>query len=251
MLLFTDIEADGLLYDATTIWCIVAYDEAQNKYLIYHVDIAQEIVYPNNSIIYTNIYTYLSTIDKYKLVFHNGLAYDLLLLEKLYKYKYKIKQDTIEDTFVLSSLYYPDRDGHSLEDWGERLGYPKGNHSDWSKFSQEILDYCIRDVDVLRKVHYALEEEVGKDWDWSLAIDIEYNIADNIARQELYGVLFDQDKAEILLRKVEEEIEEIEGKALAQIPQRAVQQGAAILKVFKKNGEYTEQVNKWIEGETL
>lgn len=40
---------------------------------------------------------------------------------------------------------------HSLEAWGLRIGFPKGNFSkntDWSQWSQEMEDYCAQDVRV-------------------------------------------------------------------------------------------------------
>jgi DNA polymerase-1 len=246
-ILFLDIEADGLLTEATKIWCIVSYSQEEGIYLIYHapLDNGEEVCYPKNYKIYNTIEEYLSAVSSYLLCIHNGIGFDLPLLKKLYGYEYKIGEGTIMDTLVLSSLFYPDRDGHSLEAWGDRLKLSKGNHSDWSRFSKEMLTYCIRDVDVLRRVYLSLMEE-SKDWDWTEAINIEYNIAHIMMGQEQHGVLFNQEKANILLDRVEAEIEEIEAKAYLQIPKTPTKVGEEISRPFKKDGSYTVAVQKWI-----
>lgn len=65
------------------------------------------------------------------------------------------------DTLLISRFLNADRvGGHSLEAWGERLGFQKGDHSDWSKFSEEMLTYCIRDVDLTERVLEYLEREM-------------------------------------------------------------------------------------------
>jgi DNA polymerase I-like protein with 3'-5' exonuclease and polymerase domains len=242
--LYLDIEADGLLEASTQVWCIVAFDG--EKYLIWHIDTEEELCYPKTYIVYKDIQEYLSLLSSYTLVIHNGISYDLPLLDKLYGYKYTVSRDVVVDTLLLSSLLYPDREGgHSLESWGERLKFKKGEHTDWSCFSNTMLQYCIRDVDVLRRVHLALQEEM-QDWDWSQAIDIEYRIADIMTRQESYGVLFDSGKAESLLSRIEEELSEIESKALLDIPLTAKAVGKEVMKPFKKNGEYSQAVIDWI-----
>lgn len=243
--LYLDCEADDLLYGATKIWTIVAYDEVTDSYHIY-VDKDAHLCYPKNSNIYTTIEEYLNLIHSYTIITHNGCGYDVPLLYKLYGYKRDL--DTVEDTYVLSCLYNPDRpSGHSLADWGEHLRYSKGTHSDWTCLSQEMLDYCIQDVLLTRRIWKVLEEE-GKDWDWSLSYRIEKHIASIMAEQERYGVLFDVPKAEVLLSKVESEILQIEDKALSLIPKKASPIGNEVSKVFKKNGDYTEQVKEWLNG---
>ena len=108
-----------------------------------------------------------------------------------------------------------------------------------------MLDYCIRDVNILHRVYLYLEEE-KEDWDWSLALKIEYGIATLMASQEQHGVLFDVPKAETLVLKLEEEIQNIEKRALQEIPLRAIMTGNEIQKPFKKDGTYTKQVEEWI-----
>jgi DNA polymerase III alpha subunit (gram-positive type) len=240
-LLFFDIEADNLLLDATNIWCIVGY--YNNRYHIYF-EPDESIRTPPNSIVYNNLDTYVEFMREKKLVGHNIISYDLPLVKKLTDFEYEINQDKIVDTHILSRLYYPDREGHSLAWWGDKLRFKKGDHCDWTCFSQEMLDYCIRDVDVTRRVYYTLLGE-GKDWDWTEAIKLEYYIWDIQVQQELRGVCFDSVRAEEILAEINKEISAIEAEVIPKIPMRPSNDGE-LKKIFLKSGEYTEPVKEWM-----
>lgn len=242
---FCDCEADNLLYSATTIWCIVSKVDGQ-----YHIYLKHQLEGISNK------HTYYYTIEEYieqvlskvgHLVFHNGISYDLPLLAKLHNFKYNITPEAVTDTHILSRLYSPDREGHSLEWWGEKLRFKKGSHSDWTCLSLDMLNYCIQDVAVLERVYNVLQEE-GKDWNWYEAIKLEYEIWDVQQKQETHGVLFDAAKAERLLDVIATEISEIEATVIEEIPMSYKPLGT-IEKIFKKNGEYYENVLKWIKME--
>ena len=99
------------------------------------------------------------------LIGHNILGFDVPALTKLYGYKstqyvFDGKKVQYFDTYYASMYLYPDRESHSLESWGLELGFPKGEHNDWSQWSQEMEDYCIRDVDVTEKLFRKLVKEV-------------------------------------------------------------------------------------------
>lgn len=239
---FCDIEADNLLYSATTIWCIVSKVGGH-----YHIYLKHQIEGVSNK------HTYYYNIDEYieqvlskvgHLVFHNGISYDLPLLAKLHNFQYNITPDVVTDTHILSRLYNPDREGHSLEWWGEKLRFKKGSHSDWSCLSLEMLTYCIQDVDVLERVYSALQAE-GEGWDWFQSIQLEYEIWHVQQKQEQHGVLFDAAKAEQLLDVISAEISEIETTVIEEIPMSYKDEGE-IKKVFNKDGSYTVSVKNWI-----
>lgn len=245
--LILDIEADNLLRDATKVWCIVSYLVEENTFHIY-VDKDEDLCYPKNTIVYTDIYKYLSFLEDKYLVFHNGIAYDLPLLNKLFSFNYKININNIADTIIMSRLFFPDRNGHALEDWGIRLRMPKGDHKDFSKLSNEMLQYCIQDVNITKRVYDVLKEEAG-DWDWSASLTLEYNMQHIQTKQELNGVLFDVEKAESLLIKIKDEIDEIEKKVIPAIPMTVMDLGE-VKKPFLKSGDYSEQTKKWLTGLT-
>lgn len=240
-MMYFDIEANELLRDATKIWCIVAYDDEKD---LYHIYATGDYTYPINSQCYTNIEDMLYMLNTTPaLCSFNGIAYDLPLLKKLYGFEYSL--DNQIDCCLLSRLYYPDRAGHSLEYFGQLLGFPKGTHSDWSCFSQEMLDYCIQDVLVLHKVYQYLKHEAG-DWDWSEAIRLEKKIQDIQVRQELKGVLFDVHSAVALTNTIVSELSTLEEKIMQGIPSRAVQVGVTVDRPFTKTGKLSKNVENWL-----
>lgn len=241
--LILDIEADNLLRDATKVWCIVSYLVEEATFHIY-VDKDEDLCYPKNTIIYTDIYSYLAFIEDKYIVGHNICSYDLPLLAKLFNFKYKIDINKLADTIIMSRLFFPDRPGHSLEYWGDKLRFPKGVHKDFSKLSNDMLQYCIQDVNITKRVYDVLKEEAG-DWDWSASLTLEYNMQHIQTKQELNGVLFDVKKAEALLTKIQEEIHEIEQKVIPAIPMTIKDLGE-VRKPFLKSGEYSEITKRWL-----
>lgn len=250
-MIYLDLEADNLLRDATRIWCIVAFDPETNSLYIYHapLDTGEEVCYPKNHVYYvytsiqeyiTNLYTLLTNNT---LVTFNGISYDLPLLRRLHGFEYTLHNQV--DLLLDSRLQYPDRQGHSLGYFGSLLGFPKGDHSDWTRFSQEMLDYCIQDVMVTVKTHQYLQKE-SEGWDWSESRKLEYKIADIQMRQEIKGVLFDACSANALSATIEAELDTLEEKIKVGLPKIIKQVGVTVNKPFKKNGGYTEAVNKWI-----
>ena len=134
MRLVFDIEADGLYWDVTEVYCLVAYDIDKDR--VYKFT-------PNN------IKEGIKLLSKAEtLIGHNIVIYDIPVIEKLYNVKLQAK---IIDTLIISRLMYPDIrqhpfGGNGLKNWGEHLGNSKINFEDWSHFSDDMLDYCVQDV---------------------------------------------------------------------------------------------------------
>ena len=170
-----DIEADGLT--PSKIWCCVCRDVDSNEISIFRdgdADKARE---------------FFSTVDK--IIGHNFIGYDAIWLNKLWKAGIKI--DKIVDTLVLSRLADSFRGGHSLKDWGEKLGVYKDHHDDWSQWSQEMEDYCIQDVNVTLAVYNKLRKELAgftKE-----CIELEHWSQAILERQRMKGFLLDSDLA--------------------------------------------------------
>ena len=136
-----DLEANGLLEDATQLWCGVAYWR----------DEWYEATWPNEDyfIEILNSATYICG--------HNIIDYDLPLLEKLYGW---CPDARVLDTLVLSRLLNPERSGgHSLDSWGQRVGVGKPVHEDWTTFSEDMLHRCKEDVKInVRALELLLRE---------------------------------------------------------------------------------------------
>ena len=100
----------------------------------------------------------------------------------------------IEDTLVMSRLYDPQLDGgHSLRAWGERLKFPKSEHDDWTKLSEEMIKYCTIDVEVTAKLYTKLAELLSKFPGES--VELEHKVQQIISKQERTGWLLDMKKA--------------------------------------------------------
>jgi len=130
-----DLEANGLLPEATQIHCAVFKDIQTGDLHKFSPDNLAGLI------------PFLDTVDV--LIMHNGIGYDWPLLEKLYGYKYKGQK---VDTLIMSRLLNPKRlvpfncpnkkvGPHSVEAWGWRVGRGKPEHNDWSQYSPEMLHH--------------------------------------------------------------------------------------------------------------
>lgn len=150
-------------------------------------------------------------IDRYdEFVGHNIIGFDAPVIKKIIGIDLHDKGKVI-DTLVLSRLFDPSREGgHSLKSFGERLKFGKLDFKNFSEYSDEMLEYCIRDVELTERV---LGYLIKHNPDFSReAIRLEHDIARIITRQENNGFLFDVAKADLLLGKLREKINEIEQK---------------------------------------
>jgi DNA polymerase I len=196
-LVFCDIETDGL--DATTIWCAVCRNNGVSEVICNEQDFK----------------TYVSDRPDANWVFHNGIGFDLPVLGRLWNVSFD--RDRIVDTLVLSRLADPSRSGgHSLRNWGNTLGFPKGDHDDWSQLTPAMIDYCIRDTELTEAVYKRLQVELnGFSQD---SIDLEHQVQWVIQQQERNGWLLDQRLCHILCAKFKERMNVIEEDLQAIFP---------------------------------
>ena len=150
--------------------------------------------------------SYIGRYDEF--VGHNIIGFDAPVIKKIIGIDLHEKGKVI-DTLVLSRLFDPVREGgHSLKSFGERLKFGKLDFKDFSEYSDEMLEYCIRDVELTERV---LGYLIKYNPDFSReAIRLEHDIARIITQQENNGFLFDVAKADLLLGKLREKINEIE-----------------------------------------
>lgn len=125
---------------------------------------------------------------------HNVIGYDLPALYNLWGIR--IPQHRVVDTLVLSRLFHPDLDGgHSLAAWGHRLGFKKGEHTEWEELSDEMIEYCKRDVDVTKRLHDALMGQMQMFGFTKHCVDLEHSVAFICKDQEDNGFEFDKQGA--------------------------------------------------------
>ena len=174
-----DLESDGLLNEATRVWCGVFKELGKDNVKKFTPDQIPLML------------EFMETCDV--LVGHNVIGFDFPLLEKLYKFKFKGKK---VDSLIMSRLLNPKRlaplncpnkmSPHGVEAWGYRVGRGKPQHDDWSQFSDEMLHRCSEDVHIQEMIYENLLEE-AKGSLWTPAFKMSFKLFECLARQEDYG----------------------------------------------------------------
>jgi len=194
-LIYLDLEANGLTPD--TIWCVVTRENGVSQ-------------------VHTNCSTLCEALaGSVSVCGHNLIGYDLPVLKRLWGLS--VAPERIVDTLVLSRLFDPSKSGgHSLRNWGNELGFPKGDHSDFSCLSQEMIDYCIQDVAVTEAVHQKLTKEMQEFSED--CIKLEHQVQFVIQQQERNGWLLDQRLANDLCATFKEGMNAIEAELQEMFP---------------------------------
>ena len=188
-----DIESDGLneLYvsskglvvpEGTKVHCLVTMDIDTGETKTYVSDIEVGVQ---------------SLRDADLIVGHNISMFDIPFLERLYG-----TIDTKQvDTLIVSKLMYPDIRNHplgrnSLAAWGKHLGMLKGDYDGgWASYTTEMLEYCIRDVEVNVAIYKKQLPFINK---YSKVVSLEHFTSRAIAMQIDNGFGFDLEEAERL-----------------------------------------------------
>jgi DNA polymerase I-like protein with 3'-5' exonuclease and polymerase domains len=210
--LIFDLEADGLLKEATKVHCIAILDADTGDTWSYGPDDIEkglDELYQADTI-----------------VAHNGTTYDIPLLKKLFGW-HRRPGSRLVDTLVVARLLRPnvaeeDRrrvefppkliGSHSLRAWGMRLGEYKGDfEGPWDTWTQEMQDYCEQDV----RVTFRLLNHL-KPWEYPpVPLDLEHRVAEVCHLMWAEGWTFDKDKATTLYTALVKRRDELE-KALVE-----------------------------------
>ena len=174
-----DIETDSL--NATQIFCIVTKN----------VDTGQINVWKGEEC-YSSFPKFSKGVSKF--IMHNGISFDAPTLNRLVGTT--INVSNVEDTLLLSQLLFPTREKHSLESWGLNLGFKKIAFNDFSQLTEEMVTYCIRDVDITYRLWLKIKQE--KPEKYRKAVDLEYNVRHIVDIQERNGFTLDLEKASCL-----------------------------------------------------
>jgi len=175
---------------------------------------------------------YLDSCDL--IIMHNGICFDAPVLRK--NWNITMKQNQMCDTLVLSRLLSPSLEGgHSLDAWGQRLGFPKmdykaawidevtfednGNPNSFRKFVQykegdwfnkpimKLFEkYCIQDTLVTEKLYQHLTAELTRNKFDERSIKLEHNVQAVIATQETNGFKLNERAAVTLLATLQNKL---------------------------------------------
>ena len=193
MQLVFDIETDGLYFDATKIWCLVAIDQDDKVYSFREDEIEKGI-------------ELLKSADR--IIGHNIIGFDIPVIKKLTGVNLHDHTKSL-DTLTLSRLLHPTREGgHSLESWGWKLNCLKSDKPDFEEFSEQMLQYCIQDVKLNKLLLDRLREEArgfSKE-----CIELEHEVCKILQEQYETGFLFDEQNAMMLLSSLNKRKAEVE-----------------------------------------
>lgn len=225
-----DLESDGLEDKVTRIHHIVLNNLNKEEILRY-VDKEHRNVYKQYDGYLEQALEKLSGASL--IVGHNILGYDIPVIKKVLDPNFE-PQGIVRDTLLISRLIwtnlkdidfakvksgsYPEGfkfyGQHNLKSWGYRLGVFKGTFgetNDWSEGTQEMLDYCVQDTVVTKKLWQLI---VSKNYSEE-AIELEHEFFKIIKRQMQFGFAFDVKKASDLYAvlvdrrfKIKEELQE-------------------------------------------
>ena len=177
------IEADDLLPGVTTVHCIVTKNRRTKEVRAYH---ERSDISPKHGTIADGVEALLGATRVWG---HNILRYDIPAIQKcglMNMATAEVMPDElgywVRDTLLMSQVAWPDIEwrkdlpwphkrekyksgktgpikGYSLEQFGKRLGCHKGDPGGSFKvFTQQMLDYCIQDVEVNSLLADCLED---------------------------------------------------------------------------------------------
>jgi len=154
------------------------------------------------------------------IIMHNGISFDSQVLKETWKVTMKLSQ--VCDTLVLSRLLNPSLEGgHSLEAWGQRLGFPKGDFCDWDAgWSQEMEDYCIQDTLVTQQLYSHLVAELQQQEFSPKSQELEHEVQAIITKQEKSGFKLNQVGALQLLSTLKTKLDSIQVEMQSIFPAR-------------------------------
>lgn len=197
MIVFADIETESLTPDK--LWCICVKEKESGK-------THQFVNLHENEEERDRFKQYAKGVTRW--VGHNFINFDAPVINRIVGQV--IDMQKIVDTLVVSMLVDFGIGSHSLSTWGEKLGFPKDNFKDFEGgLTQEMLDYCHRDVEVTEKLFDHFSKQI-KDKDWSQSMRLEHDVA--IICQEMHegGFEFDIATANRLHLEITKRLQELE-----------------------------------------
>lgn len=204
-----DLETDGFLDVYTKVHCICAVvRRGGSRTVVEWDDVDDFILWINKELAVTK-----NTVT---LVGHNITTFDLPVLKDHGLNMDQPRLDTF-DTVIAARMAYPDKSTladksmsaefkkdnslHTLARWGYRLGCHKGDFgetTDWKEWSQEMVDYCHKDVEVTEKLYDFIKPRVPLP-----ALQRETLFAAELDKMMRRGCGFDEEAAEKLRVHIE------------------------------------------------
>ncbi len=212
-----DIEADKLV-NPSIIWLVVAKDLTKGQTHVFR-DVKTEEGRGR-------FLAFWRTVDTF--VGHNWLEYDYPVIRRLLGPDFELDEvyRVSVDTLVLSRLadytrsqtdvlgegpvVVAAKSRHSVAAYGLQFGFPKIEFSDFSQYSPEMEEYCVRDVLITEKI-YNLHKDYADKYRDALLLEQEFQ-SKVVNALQTNGFAFNKPKAERLLDKVKSELGDLDGR---------------------------------------
>lgn len=226
-----DIEADGLT--PTVVWCMCAIN----------LGTGEEVTLTDPDEIRKWINERLA--EGCVFIGHNLLSYDVPNLNRIVGTRIPVSR--VVDTFLLSMLYSPSlAGGHSLEAWGQRLGFPKTHFNDWSKLSADMLAYCMNDCRVNVRLYVRLVQRMLDVGFSERACEIEHKAWAIVRQQKKNGFQLDIPRAHALYSEIRQLERTLKDEIYEQWPPELVVIGT-YKRAFKADGQPSIQYIRHLE----
>ena len=205
-----DIEANAL-ENPSLIWVIVCKDIESGELHVFRRP-------STNAKEAKRFLSFAAKVDHW--VGHNILGYDLPVLSRILRLS--LPDDIgscCTDTLILSKMADFSREGgHSIEQYGKEIGLEKIDYTDFTQYTQEMEDYCKRDVEISERRYSSLLwylADPGSLRGFRTEQDFQYWVA-NYLHSNGFG--FDLPRCERILERVEKELGELDEQILTAFP---------------------------------
>lgn len=169
---------------------------------------------------------------------HNIIGFDVPVVKRFLGADV-FKNCKLTDTLVLSRLLNPILEGgHSLKNWGTKLGQNKIEFEQFDFLSDDMLKYCRNDVALTEKLYKFLMRKMT---DFGESIELEHKVAEIIQKQHDNGFLIDVVNAYGLQAKFQEDMNELTTEVRKSFPPEKIEE-TFIPKVNNKARGYVKGV---------
>ena len=152
---------------------------------------------------------------------HNIIGFDIPVVNKIFGYDV-FENCKVTDTLVLSRLLNPMIDGgHSLKNWGTKLGQNKIHFEQFDYFSEDMLTYCRNDVELTERLYKFL---MKKTTNFGQSIELEHRVAQIIQKQHERGFKINVVEAYELQSKFQEDMNDLTTKVRQTFPPMKVEE---------------------------
>ena len=146
---------------------------------------------------------------------HNIIGFDIPVVNKIFGYDL-FANCKKTDTLILSRLLNPMIEGgHSLKNWGTKLGHNKIHFEQFDFFTEEMLTYCRNDVELTERLYKFLSTKTK---DFGQSIELEHKVAEIIQRQHDKGFKINVIDAYELQCKFQEDMNDLTTKVRQTFP---------------------------------